>query len=284
MYIESAQNLKIKNVIKLRNGKERKKQGLIIIEGCREISMALEGGIKFETFFYCKNFINNCHFDDDLSGKKSIKDKNVTLKGFLANARNDNKVLIIKVSEEVFKKISYRDHPDGFLALAKPNEIKLENIKLSKTPFIIIVDKIEKPGNLGAILRTADAVKADAVITCDPKTDLYNPNVIRASMGTLFTNQVVISNADKVINWLKKNKIKIYISYVNAKKIYTEVNYNKSLAIIMGTEDTGLGEEWIKVADEKLRIPMKGKIDSLNVSVSTAIIAYEAIRQRKEKF
>ncbi|MDD4271258.1 MAG: RNA methyltransferase [Patescibacteria group bacterium] len=256
--IESQHNPLIKNLIKLREaGRERKRQGLFLIEGWREINLALKGGVEIVNLFYCRDYIKQeLEFDEEK---------------------------LIEVSKKVFAKISYRENPDGFLAVAKFREIKLENIELSPKPLIIILEAVEKPGNLGAILRTADAAGADAVIINDPKTDIYNPNVIRASQGTVFTVPVVLNSIDETINFCKSKKIKILATTPDTKKEYIEVDYNGGCAIVMGAEDKGLSDEWLASANEKIKIKMRGIIDSLNVSVSTAIILFEAVRQRNNK-
>ncbi|MDD5291233.1 MAG: RNA methyltransferase [Patescibacteria group bacterium] len=257
--ITSAQNQKIKEIIRLRKPRERKKQDLIIVEGWQEIGLARQAGLEITELFFCQDF----------AGSKKIED--------LPEEK------LAPVVPTVFTKISYRENPDGFLALAKPKYPTLEKVKLNKNPLIIILESLEKPGNLGAILRSADAAGVDAVIVADPKTDIYNPNVIRASLGTVFTNQVAAAGAEEIKKWLAKNKIKSFAATPEAKKLYTEANYKGAAAIIMGEEHPGLSKDWLKNASEKIRIPMAGKIDSLNVSVSTAIILFEAIRKRKKK-
>jgi TrmH family RNA methyltransferase len=255
MIIESVQNEKIKNLVKLREtSRERNQQGLFLIEGWREINLALKGGIKIENLFYCQDYT-----------KQEL---------------GIDKEKIVEVSKKVFDKISYRENPNGFLAVAKLKQEKLKNIKLTPKPLLIILEAVEKPGNLGAILRTADAVGVDAVIINDPKTDIYNPNVIRASQGTVFTVPTVLSSIGETVEFCKDHKIKIFATTPDTKKEYTEINYNVGCAVVMGTEDKGLSDKWLKTADEKIKIKMSGKIDSLNVSVSTAIVLFEASRQR----
>lgn len=257
--ITSNQNPKIKQVVKLQDAKARKESGLILIEGRKEISLALKAEIEIETLFYCAQL-----------------------------AGEDNELLllldrkkVINVTPEVFKKIAYREHPDGFLAVAQAKEIKLEQVKLSKKPLVVILEAVEKPGNLGAILRSADAAKADAVIICDPKTDVFNPNVVRASLGTVFTNQVAVAGFKELQGWLKANSIKTFAATPHTKISYTKADYTGPSAILVGTEHEGLSEKWIEAADEKIKIPMKGQIDSLNASVSLAIVLFEAVRQRE---
>jgi len=254
--ITSVQNERIKEIIRLRKPRERRKQDLIIIEGKQEIELAHQAGLEIVELFYCQDFANS----KKIAGLPEEK--------------------LAPVVPAVFQKISYRENPDGFLALAKPKYLELSKIKLNKNPLVIILESLEKPGNLGAILRSADATGADAVIVANPKTDIYNPNVIRASLGTVFTNQVAVASTEEARNWLAKNKIKSLAATPEAKKIYTEADYKGAVAIIMGEEHPGLSKDWLEKVDEKIKIPMRGKIDSLNVSASTAIILFEAVRQR----
>ncbi len=254
--IESLQNENIKRIIKLRKARERKKSDSILIEGEKEIELALEANIKIVEFYFCR----------DLAGELSL---------------DINEELIIEVSKEVFNKISYRDTADGYLAIARPKYLKLDEIKLSKTPLILVLENVEKPGNLGALFRSAEAAGVDLVILNNAQTDIYNPNVIRASRGTVFTNQIINLSIKETKDFLNKNKVKSFAATDKAKKEYTEIDYKKPSAIVLGTEHDGLSEEWLDKASEKIKIPMKGKIDSLNVSVSGAVIVYEALRQRK---
>ncbi|PIX67941.1 rRNA methyltransferase [Candidatus Shapirobacteria bacterium CG_4_10_14_3_um_filter_35_13] len=259
MEINSLENPKIKKIIKLRKAKERNKQNFIIIEGHRELLLALKAGIKVKTIFYCASFNAN-------------KEKSLP-----TEIKNN---LILDTSPAVFKKISYRENPDGFLVLAEPKEIKLPQIKLSPNPLLIILESVEKPGNLGAILRTADAAGIDGIIINNPKTDIYNPNVIRASQGTVFTSQIALASIKETKAWLKDNNIISLAATPRAQNAYTVADLSRPLAIVMGAEDKGLSQEWLLPAQDKIRIPMKGKIDSLNVSASAAIIIFESLRQR----
>jgi RNA methyltransferase, TrmH family len=255
-FITSLQNSRIKNIVKLQEkSSERKKQNLIVIEGLREINLAVNSGFKIDSLF---------HYKEINSSEHSILSKQ-----------------IFEISKEVFDKIAYRENSDGLIALAIPEFLTLDEIQLSPNPFLIILEAVEKPGNLGAILRTADAAKADALIVCDPKTDIYNPNTIRSSVGCVFTQQVVTATTDEVLSWVKKNKIISYAAALTAKKFYHETDLASPCAIVMGTEATGLTDKWLNGADEQIKIPMRGKIDSLNVSTSTAIITFEAMRQRQ---
>jgi TrmH family RNA methyltransferase len=252
--ITSLQNSKIKNIVALRDkSRERNKQKLFPVEGKREINMAVAGGYEIESLFVCPEL-----------GERIV---------FSANR-------IYEVNRKVFEKIAYREDSDGLLALIKMKYISLHDIKISCNPFIIILESVEKPGNLGAILRTADAANVDAVIVCDPKSDFFNPNVIRSSLGCVFTVNTLTCSSEEVCEWLKKNNITVYAAELESSQWYYNEDYTGGSAIVMGTESTGLSDFWINRADKRIKIPMKGKVDSLNVSVSTAIITFEAIRQR----
>jgi len=256
--IISTANPRIKNVLKLKEkSSERKQQDLIVVEGLREIQMAKENGYALKTLFVC----------DDIAGKKS--------KELVASAHH-----LVRISKEVFRKIAYRENSDGLLALIQPRHKRLNDLKLSAVPLLIILEAVEKPGNLGAILRTADASGIDAVIVCDAKTDIYNSNVIRSSIGCVFSKQVVAATSEEVMQFLKEKKIRSFAAALIAKHSYTDSDLSGSSAIVMGTEADGLSEQWLKGADEQIKIPMLGKTDSLNVSASCAVIVYEAVRQR----
>jgi TrmH family RNA methyltransferase len=180
----------------------------------------------------------------------------------------------------VFQKLSYRDRPDGLIAIASKNPLSLGSLKSRALPFYLIAEGIEKPGNLGTILRSSDAVKVDGVIVCDPCTDIYNPNVVRASVGTLFTQPVVEAEGEETFQWLKKQGITILAATPAADLDYTQANLNCPLAILVGTEQYGLSRRWLEGADMKVKIPMLGVADSLNVAMATTLLLYEAIRQR----
>ncbi len=257
--ITSIQNPKIKNILKLQQkSSERRKQNLIVIEGLRELGLALNAGFELTSVLVCLDIL-----DQELICKE--------LK--LANS-------YFEISKEVYQKLAYRDSTEGVIALARPRFNSLEDLKLRKNPLIIVLESVEKPGNLGAILRTADAANVDAVVICDSLADIYNPNTIRSSVGCVFTNQVVSTRSDAAIEWFRKNNIKTYAAALTAKKLYHETDFTGSVAIIMGTEADGLTDIWLKNTDEQVIIPMGGEIDSLNVSTSAAILIFEAMRQR----
>ena len=256
--ITSTQNPKIKSLLALEKPRERRKQGLFVVEGVKEIGLAVEAGYKIGNLFFCPEIV-------------SPQD--------LARLESDDK-LMIPVAREVFEKIAIREGSGGVLAVAEQKMHRLADIKLSLNPLLLILESVEKPGNLGAILRTADAAGVDAVITCDQQTDFYNPNVIRSSIGCVFTKSVAAATSEETIDWLKKNKIDIYCTYLEASKPYHTIDYRKPCAIVMGTESTGLSDLWVKNASANIIIPMQGKIDSMNVSTAAAVVVFEAKRQR----
>ena len=258
--ITSLHNQRIKDVVKLANARERRKQNLFVIEGARELAMAIESGYTIKSLFVC----------DDL-----LSDVGATLAVAPTHA-----VSIEKVSVDVFRKMAYREESDGLIALSQPRQLSLEKVSLSQNPFIIVLEAVEKPGNLGAILRTADAARVDAVIVCDPKTDIYNPNTIRSSIGCVFTQQVVACTSDDALLWLKQKNISVFATDLAAEEPYYEADFNRPAAIVMGTEAEGLTDFWIHNANYRIKIPMHGFINSLNVSVSTAVITFEAMRQK----
>ncbi|MFA9290371.1 MAG: TrmH family RNA methyltransferase [Solirubrobacteraceae bacterium] len=258
MLIESLKNPKIKKLLLLEaKKKERKTQNLFVVEGLQENYWALEAGFLAKEFFIYPDIFQN-----------KIKLPEDVLKNF--------------ISKTLFEKISYRETSGGIIGLYESKYITIDEIKFINTqPLIVVVDAIEKPGNLGAILRSAEASNVDAVILSDSLLDIYNSNVVRASVGALFLNQVVIETSEKVQSWLKKHQITSYATYLNnsSKSIYN-FDLKKPTAFVFGTESTGLSESWLSFCDQKIIIPMSGKIDSLNVSNATTICLFEANRQR----
>lgn len=258
--ITSLNNKRIKNIQHLQKPKERKQQELFVIEGIKEIEKAVKMNYFFETVFFCNEIVS-------LGGLEKLLQKNTTAE-------------IIEVSKAVYEKIAYRENSGGVVVLAKPQNNVLQEIKLKENPLILVIEGVEKPGNLGAILRTADAAAIDAVIVCDNQTDIYNPNVIRASIGCVFTVPIAVTNSETAIKWLKTNNIKIYSTYLEAAIPYSFINFKEKSAIVFGTESVGISDIWVKNSDKNIIIPMKGEADSLNVSTSSAIIIFEALRQR----
>ena len=257
--ITSLQNQRIKDIVKLSNARERRKQNLFLIEGARELSLAISvGDYGIKKLFVCEELLNK--------ESKMLFDK--------------LGIPYEKVSAEVFKKMAYREESDGIIAVSCPKHLSLDEVRLSPNPFVIVLEAVEKPGNLGAILRTADAARVDAVVVCDPKTDIYNPNVVRSSIGCVFTKQVVVCTSEEALQWLKKSSIRIFAAELTASEWYHEADFTQPAAIVMGTEANGLTGYWLCNADRRIKIPMRGYIDSLNVSVSTAVLTFEAMRQR----
>lgn len=259
--ITSIKNPRILNLQKLEKARERKSQHLFVIEGLKELELAMAGGYKIETLFYCEDIIS--------------------LPQLKATIHSENAVMEwISISNDVFEKLVYRENSGGVIATAIPQKHSLEQLNLSANPLLIVLESVEKPGNLGAILRTADAAQVDAVIVCDPQTDIYNPNAIRSSLGCVFTTPIAIASSQEAIDWMKRNKINIYSTALTASKKYHTINYTEPSAIVMGTEATGLSDIWLKNSTQNIIIPMSGKIDSMNVSTATAVIVFEAKRQR----
>jgi len=256
--ITSTQNPKIKSLIALEKPRERRRQQLFLIEGKKEIELALEAGYKIGNIFFCDEVLSATDIPQELRTDK----------------------LLIPVSKEVFDKLAVRESTGGMIAVAEQKTHQLTNIRLKKTPLVLVLEGVEKPGNLGAILRTADAAGADAVIICDPHTDFYNPNVIRSSVGCVFTNQLGAATSSETIEWLKQHNIKIFCTSLQAAKPYVQIDFTQSCAIVMGTESTGLSAAWTDEADANIIIPMQGRIDSMNVSNAAAVVVFEALRQR----
>lgn len=255
--ITSFQNPKIKQLVALQQkSSERRKTGLFVVEGQRELDHCINAGYEIHCVFRCPDL---CSFFPGISAK------------------------IIDVSKSVYEKIAYRGTTEGIIAEVKPRSLVLDDLATSNNPLFVILESVEKPGNLGAILRSADAAGASAVIVCDPLTDLYNPNLIRSSIGAIFTVPTVVCSSTECINWLKNKGITILTAQLQDSHLYYNTDMTRPTAIVMGTEATGLSNQWRNVADAHIQIPMLGKLDSLNVSVSAAILLYEAVRQRQKQ-
>ena len=256
--LSSTSNPKVKFLLSLEKPRERRKQQLFAIEGRKEIMMALEAGYKIGNIFYCHEMINADELESALT-----KDK-----------------LLIPVSKPIFDKIAVRENSGGLIAVAEMKTHELSGLSLSSNPLVLVLEGVEKPGNLGAILRSADAAGVEAVIICDTQTDLYNPNTIRSSIGCVFTQQVGVASSGEAIEWLLQRGISIWCTYLKGSKPYHEVDFRGPSAIVMGTEATGISTQWTEKATGNIIIPMQGKIDSMNVSTSTAVLIFEARRQR----
>lgn len=260
--ITSAQNPFIKSLVLLQEkAKERKKTGTFLIEGLREIELATKGGYVLETILFLPEIIS----ENQISKLTS------------------NQVSLIEISKEVYQKLAYRDTTEGILAVAKTKSFSLSDLKLPTNPLLLIAEAPEKPGNIGAMLRTADAANLDAVIIANPKGDLYSPNIVRSSVGCLFTNQIATGTTSEIISFLKEKNIHFFAATLQNSTYYHEQDYTKPTALVVGTEATGLSEEWREAATQNIIIPMQGGIDSMNVSVAAAILIFEAKRQRNFK-
>ena len=265
--VTSAQNPKIKELLALQE-KSRLRRGkcLFVAEGRREIGHCIEAGFSIRTLFICSGIIP----EDEV---EAILEKGgAGIRGEQPN--------IIDVPAALYEKIAFRGSTEGIIAEVHMKDLSLGDIRTGENPLVVVLESVEKPGNLGAVLRSADAAGADAVIICDPLTDIYNPNLIRASIGAVFTVPVVATESEKAIRWLKDNRIQILTAQLQDSRQYYDTDMTRGTAIVLGTESTGLTEIWRKNADAHIRIPMLGRLDSLNVSVSAAVLLYEAVRQR----
>src|SRR5688572_10518036 len=255
MDITSLQNPRVKHVVRLRDEKrQRREDGLMLVEGYDEIQLALAAGHHPRTIISAPELAVR-----QISG---VEAENVT------------------VNRGVFEKMSYRENPDGWLAIFPIPHIRLDDLQLRNPPLVIVAEAVEKPGNLGAILRTADAAGVDAVLVCDPRVDVWNPNVVRASRGAVFSVPTVESDNASALRWLRGSGIQILAATPSAELVYSDIDLRQPVAIAVGTEDEGLSAFWMSEADVRVKIPMHGRVNSLNVSVSTALIVYEAVRQR----
>lgn len=256
--ITSVQNPFIKSLILLQEkSKARKQTGTFLIEGQREIELAQKGGYEIETILFLPEIIS-----ESQAGKLSRSAE------------------LIEISKDVYQKLAYRDTTEGILAVAKSKNLSLSELNLGENPLILVAEAPEKPGNIGAILRTADAANLDAVIIANPKSDLYNPNIVRSSVGCLFTNNIATGTTAEIIAFLQEKNISIYCATLQNSTGYHTQDYTTPTALVVGTEATGLTQEWRDNATQNIIIPMQGAIDSMNVSVAAAILIFEAKRQR----
>lgn len=265
LLITSLQNPRVKAVVGLRQRSDRDERGEMIIEGYRELKRALDNKHLPKALFTCAELF------------MGTNEPALIERCRLAGAE------LFECTKPVFEKISYRDRPEGLLAIAPQVHWTLADLKLPEAPLLVVAEAIEKPGNLGTILRSADAAGVHAVIVCDRCTDINNPNVVRASTGTLFALPVVEAATDEVLAWLRKNKIQILAATPHTDFDYTAVDLKKGTALVVGTEQYGLSEKWMNEADLKVKIPMLGQADSLNVASATTILLYEAVRQRQSR-
>ena len=260
--ITSTQNPFIKSLVQLQEkAKARKQFATFLIEGMREIELAIKGKYELETILFLPELVTS---------------QQIT-------KLTNNQIDLIEISKEVYQKLAYRDTTEGILAVAKTKSLQLSDLKLPENPLILVMEALEKPGNIGAILRTCDAAKIDAVIIANPKTGLYNPNIVRSSVGCLFTNQIATGTTEEIIDFLIQNNINFFSATLQNSTSYHTQNYTMPTAIVVGTEATGLTQLWRQKATQNIIIPMQGEIDSMNVSVAAAILIFEAKRQREFK-
>lgn len=252
--LSSMQNPRIKQLLQLQQkSSERRKQGVFVVEGRRELQHCIEAGYEVDMLFLCPELLADA--------------------SYMAPH-------VYEVTPSVYEKIAYRGTTEGVIAVIRNRQWTLDDLYLSDNPLLIVLERVEKPGNLGAVLRSADAAKVDAVIVCDPLTDLYNPNLIRSSIGAVFTVPTVTCTSEKCIRFLQEHHIQILTAQLQDSCFYYDTDMRKGTAIVMGTEATGLTDLWRQAATAHIRIPMLGRLDSLNVSVSAAILLFEAVRQR----
>ena len=265
MTITSPQNPKIKELLLLQQkSSERRKSRRFVVEGRRELYRCVEAGYIADVVFYCPALLGAI---DGHEGMPALP----------------SDVAIFEVSEAVYEKMAYRGGTEDLMATVHMRDTGLGDLRLSSSPLIVVLERVEKPGNLGAVLRSADAAGADAVIVCDPLTDLYNPNLIRSSVGAFFSVPCVACTSEECIAFLKQRGISILTAQLQDSHLYYDTDMRRPTALVMGTEATGLTSQWREAADAHIRIPMQGSVDSLNVSVSAAILLFEAVRQRLEK-
>lgn len=263
-FIASIHNPKIKNLLELQQkSSARRNQEMFVLEGKREILHCMEAGYSIDSVFYCPSIMGMGENADILTKLP-------------CTARR------FEVTKEIYAKIAYRESTEGIVAEVRTRSLQLEDLNLTDNPLIMVLERVEKPGNLGAVLRSADAAGADALIICDPLTDLYNPNLIRSSIGAVFTVPTVVCDSRTCISFLKSKGIRILTAQLQDSSLYYDISMKEGVALVMGTESTGLTQIWREAADAHIRIPMLGRLDSLNVSVSASILLFEAVRQRNE--
>lgn len=284
--ITSAQNRKVKELLTLvEKSKARSAAGLFVVEGQRELGHCLDAGFIPETLFICgevmavqNNAVNGAktgHLTENIEGKDGLD-------ALIAKAEALNPRLgVVQIPAFLYEKVAYRGSTEGIIAEVHSVPRSLENLRLGERPLVMVLESVEKPGNLGAVLRSADAAGADAVIVCDPLTDIWNPNLIRSSVGAVFSVPVAVCTSADAIAFLKKRGIRILTAQLQDSEWYYDTDMTGATALVMGTESTGLTQAWRDSADAHIKIPMLGRLDSLNVSVSAAVLLYEAVRQRK---
>jgi RNA methyltransferase, TrmH family len=253
----------VKQVVKLRERRERERERCLLVEGQAELALALASGAQPQTVYLCAELSPSAPDPALLAGLQRAG------------------VELVEVSRPVFEKMAYREGPDGWLAVLPGLQRRLEDLTLSARPLLVVAEAVEKPGNLGALLRSADAAGVEGVIVCDPTTDLGNPNVVRSSKGTLFSVPVVEASSAETLAWLRQHQIAVMAATPQARAVYTDVDWRGPVAVAVGTEKEGLSPRWLEAADVAVRIPMLGRVNSLNVATAATLLIYEAVRQRR---
>ena len=291
--ISSGQNPKIKHLLALQEKSSlRCETGLFVVEGRRELEHCLEAGYEIDTLFICPELFERSSGVLAPANRATlgiVRGGTSQQSGEVGSSESETFVGVstpdaarmIQITKEIYSKVAYRGSTEGVIAEVKAKALGLKDLQLKENPVIVVLEGVEKPGNLGAVLRSADAAGADAVLVCDPLTDLYNPNLIRASIGAIFTVPTVACSSEEAIAWLKERGIRILTAQLQDSSLYYDTPMGGPVAIVMGTESTGLTQQWRTAADAHIRIPMLGRLDSLNVSVSAAILLFEALRQRQ---
>lgn len=262
-YIQSRQNDQVKNLVKLRERKHRERQARFLVEGLRELGHAIGSGYQIDAIYFCPElFPSAAH------------------QAFIDQTRREHGPQLVRMSEDAFSKATYREGPDGIIAIAKQQSHSLSELSLSTAPLLLVLEGIEKPGNLGAILRSADGAGADAVILVDCVLDLYNPNAIRSSQGLVFALPIICAEQAQLAEWLGQNHIQSIATTPGTDNSHWDVDYRQPTALFFGSESDGLTDYWLTQACTRIRIPMAGRADSLNVAAAAAVCLYEAKRQR----
>ena len=260
-YISSPDNRRVKALVRMRSRRGRERESSFLVEGRREFRKALAWRSQIQVVYWCPAL------GPAPTGRELPEGLEATVE-------------IVELAEPVFRKVSYRDHPDGLIAVLRRPPLLLSDLRLGYSPLVLVVEAVEKPGNLGAMLRTAEAAGVAAVVVADPTTDVFNPNVVRASLGSLFTLTLAVASAAEALRWLRERGVRVIATSPGADRLSWEVDLRGDAAIVIGSEQSGLSEVWLAGADHRVRIPMSGTVDSLNAAAAAAVLLFEACRQR----
>lgn len=263
--VTSLQNPAVKQLVRLRRRRERDQTGLFLVEGYRELTRAIEAGIEITTVYQCSALFLGAN------------EQALVASAAAAGAE------VVEMGEAAFRKVSYRDRPEGLLAVAPQFDHSLNHVEITSDPLLLVVEGIEKPGNLGTMLRTADAAGATAVVVCDPTTDPFNPNVVRSSLGTLFTVPLAVASTREAADWLDKRGIRVVATTPATSRLLWDTDLVGPVAVVIGSEQYGLSDAWLQRAGVRCRIPMAGRADSLNAAMAAGVALFEAVRQRSAR-